>query len=63
MENLRIAKQEYKHGAYFISATGSLKRPLKITFLKVSETNQEDIINVDGGVIYCADTNVWAKKV
>jgi hypothetical protein len=60
MSNLKVAKQNYVKGSYFISATGNLRKPIKVTNLKISEITG-DIIEENGGVIYDKELDVWAK--
>jgi hypothetical protein len=59
-ELFKTARKNYPRGTYFISATGKLNSPLKVTTLKISEISG-DIVDNDGGVIYDKTTDVWAK--
>jgi len=59
---LKQARESYKKNTYFLSATGKIKTPLKITHLIKSELTG-DILEVTGGVIYCNETDTWAIHI
>ncbi len=59
---LNKARQEYPIGTVFISASGLLKTPLKVSSLKESENYKGVIHNAEGGIIYDGHGK-WAVKV
>ncbi len=63
MENtlLNKAKALYPKDTLFLSSTGNLKSPMRVSTLKESETYKGSIYNSEGGCIY--DGLNWAKKV
>jgi hypothetical protein len=71
---LKEAKEKFKKGDLFLSATGSIKSPMRVNELKVSLIHSNTIFNESGGVIVMEeefeDENgvvekkiTWAKKV
>jgi|GEM_PF-6242547 len=62
MENLlKQAIAKYPKGTTFLSVTGNLKAPLKVTSLKMAENYKGVIVNNEGGWIF--DGKNWAQKV
>jgi hypothetical protein len=64
MENIALLNEaitRYPKGTAFISVTGNLKAPLKITGLRMAENYKNVIVNCDGGWVY--DGKNWAVKV
>jgi len=62
MNKLKTAKEKYKKGTTFLSATGNIKRKLIVTNLKLSDISG-DIVEENGGVIYDNFMDVWAEIV
>lgn len=62
-EILKEANKRYPVGTSFISATGNLSRPLKITGLRLSENYKNTVVDVMMGVVYDGSTGAWAKIV
>lgn len=60
--NIKQVRENYPKNSFFISATGMVKVPLMVTHLRYSEVRHGDIVEENGGVIYCAETNKWAEK-
>lgn len=63
MENtfLKLARQKFPKGSYFLSASGRVKSPLKVTALRLSEITG-DIVEIEGGVVFDKELNTWAEK-
>jgi hypothetical protein len=59
---LTRAKREYPSGTIFISASGLLKSPMRVSSLKISENYKGVIHNSEGGIIYDGHGR-WAIKV
>jgi len=57
---LEQAREKFPKDTLFLSATGLLKSPMKVTILKLSEISKGVIVNDNGGVIY---DGRWAVKV
>jgi hypothetical protein len=49
---LKDAEERYPYGTYFLSASGKLKSPLKVTKLKIAENYKNTIVETEGGIIY-----------
>ena len=60
---LEQAKQLYPKNTLFLSASGNLHSPIRVTSIKLSEVYKDTIVNVDGGVIYDGENLIWARKV
>lgn len=48
---------KFKHNAEFFKNTRK-----QIARMEYIHSLEKDIVNLDGGVIYCGETKVWAKK-
>lgn len=60
---LKEAKREYPVGTLFLSASGNLKSPIRVTGLRESLNYKNVIVNVSGGILYDSVLKTWAKKV
>jgi hypothetical protein len=58
LDTFEKIKKAFKDKPDFILATKELAE--RIDYLEALE---KDIINSEGGVIYCGETNVWAVKI
>jgi len=64
MENtllLKQARERFPKDTLFLSATGNLKKPLRVTALRMSEVFKNTVVNTEMGVIFTE--GVWATKV
>lgn len=64
MNRLKEAKEKYKEGTYFYSATEILKEPQKVsgTIRWSTIPNRNAIICDAMGILYDGDTDTWAKN-
>lgn len=60
---LTRAKKEYPTGTIFISASGLLKSPMRVSSVRLSDNYKNTVVNSEGGVIYDNDSKTWAQKV
>lgn len=64
---LNTAKNKFKKGDLFLSATGNIKAPLVVNNLLVAQNYPSTIVNENGGVIVFTDEItgelVWAKEI
>jgi len=63
---LKEAKEKFKKGDLFLTATGNIKSPMMVSLLIVSENYPNTIVNENGGVIVTEDEDgkqTWATKV
>lgn len=59
--NIKQIRKMFPRGSYFQSATGKLNG-VKLQVTRVLEAeNSLDIINEDGGVLWCNDSKTLAK--
>lgn len=63
-EILKFARENYKEGTTFLSATKKLKSPCKVIGkIKWSENYPNCLVCEDFGLIYDGDSDVWAEIV
>lgn len=60
---LEQAREKFPKDTLFLSATGNLKKPLRVTALRMSEVFKNTVVNTEMGVVYDGSTGVWATKV
>lgn len=58
---LEQAREKFPKDSLFLSATGNLKKPLRVSTLKMSEVFKNTVVNTEMGVVY--DNGKWAVKV
>lgn len=65
MENtlLKQAREIYPIGSLFLSSTGLLKTPIRVTGLKLSDNYKNVVVNTSGGVLFDGENKIWAEKL
>ena len=64
MENLlKQARKEYPSGTIFISASGLLKSPMRVSSVRLSDNYKNTVVNSEGGILFDGSTGKWAVKV